>query len=318
MSGSKPAKSISTESLVLLAVVALAWGGHWAFIKIALGEIPPFTFRALGLLVGGASLLAIVWIQRGSLRLPREDRWPVVVAALLNVTGFHITSAFALLVLGVGQAIIFAYSYPVWTVLLARIVLGERITPTRLIGMGLGLGAIALLFGPAAASGEGAMLGIFLMLMTAFFWAAGSVYYKTRRWIMTSIEMAGWQLLIGGVPIVICAAIFESPPSPFGLSDEVLGSVAFSLIMAMALGHWAWFRALGSISAPIAALVSLVNPVVGIYVGAWLLAEDIGSRELGALALIMASLLVVVVGPGTLKQLSRLRARSSSSRPSDG
>src|SRR3546814_12053037 len=47
-----------------------------------------------------------------------------------------------------GRAVIIAYTMPLWAVMLARLTLGDPITPGRLIGLLFGLGGLAILIGP--------------------------------------------------------------------------------------------------------------------------------------------------------------------------
>ena len=42
----RQSESLSASGYVLIVLVIIGWGTSWPFLKIALSEIPPWTFRA--------------------------------------------------------------------------------------------------------------------------------------------------------------------------------------------------------------------------------------------------------------------------------
>ena len=65
-------------------------------MKIALIEIPPFSMRTASAFLGMITLIALVWLQGRSFRIPSlQAAIHVVIASLLNIVGFSIFSAFA-------------------------------------------------------------------------------------------------------------------------------------------------------------------------------------------------------------------------------
>src|SRR3546814_1288581 len=135
-------------------------------MKIALAELPPWTFRTACVATGGLGLLAIGRFFMGhSFAVPRAERRALLVAALFNVSIWQICSALGVMKMEAGRAVIIAYTMPLWAVILARLTLGDPITPGRLIGLLFGLGGLAILIGPdlralgAAPAGAACMLG---------------------------------------------------------------------------------------------------------------------------------------------------------------
>jgi drug/metabolite transporter (DMT)-like permease len=292
--------------ILLMAFVAVAWGCNWPVNKFAFSEIPPLTYRTLCLIAGGVVLLAISALSgraRGIGSLSRRQAYTLIVCALFNVTAFHITAAYGLYLMEASQAIIISYTYPLWVVALGWMTLGEKITGLRAAGLLLGLGAILVLFYPAGGRFDIPLIGAVVMLLNAMSWAAGTIYYKAHRWPLDTVEHVGWQLVLGAIPAVIGAAILETPPNPLDLSFPVVLAAAYSLVISMALGHWAWFRAIDLISPVLASLITLINPVIGVLMSAWILGDAITPRKLIALCLAVASLTLVLIGPAGLRAL---------------
>ena len=94
--------------------------------------------------IAGALLIAAVAILLGkSLRLPRAARAPGLAAGALTAIG----NGFFIIATGLESlavATVVAAMFPATTVLLARLVFHERLTPRRIVGLGLALLAVAL------------------------------------------------------------------------------------------------------------------------------------------------------------------------------
>src|ERR1044072_843338 len=100
-------------------LLALLWGFNWPAIKIALGELPPFVLRSIGL--GSASLLLLgtALVLHRRLTVKRSSLLPLVAAGILNIAGFNIFTAFAQLSTTTSRAAILTYTMPIWSVVLA-------------------------------------------------------------------------------------------------------------------------------------------------------------------------------------------------------
>src|SRR3546814_13692772 len=95
-------------------------------MKIALTELPPWTFRTACVATGGLGLLAIGRLFMGhSFTVPRAERRALLIAALFNVSIWQICSALGVMKMEAGRAVIIAYTMPLWAVMLARLTLGH-------------------------------------------------------------------------------------------------------------------------------------------------------------------------------------------------
>src|SRR4029077_15100070 len=111
------------------------WGFNWPVTKYLLGELPPLTLRGVTGVIGAALLAALALARGQGMSVPRK-LWPrLVLAALLNVTGWMVLMGLALLWLPASEAALSAYTMPVWASLLAWPVLAERPTLLRTIAL---------------------------------------------------------------------------------------------------------------------------------------------------------------------------------------
>jgi drug/metabolite transporter (DMT)-like permease len=288
--------------VALLGALTLLWGGNWPAMKLALQEIDPWTFRTVCLLVGGGGLLALVRVGGHSLRVPRAERWPLALIALFNITGWHLCSAFGLTLIQAGRGAIIAYTFPLWTVVFGRLLLGERITPSRLTALALGLAGMTVLVAPDLGAIRAAPAGALLVVGAAVSWAIGTVLTKARRWTIPTAVLTGWQLLVGAVPIVLGAAIrwslagSASFGGPAGPSAAALLGTAYSTFVGVIFCHWAWFRIVAILPAAVAAIGTLGVPIVGFLTSALVLGEPVGATEITALVLVVGALAILVGG----------------------
>ena len=200
--------SEAVRGRLYLALLCLGWGTAWATMRIALTEIPPFSMRVTSLLLGGLTLTALAKFQGRSLRLPnRRTVMHVCVASLFNIVGFGILTPFAQLAAATSRVAILVYTMPIWACLLARPILGERLTLTHAIGLALCMAGLVVLVYPLAFAGAPA--GILLALGAAVSWAIGTIYLKWAQLEGDPIAATLWQLVIGLVVIAICLPIFE-------------------------------------------------------------------------------------------------------------
>src|ERR671918_2837002 len=76
----------SLSGIALLATLTLTWGFNWPMMKLAVHEVPPWTFRTLCVMVGGGALLALTGLTGGGVLFsPRRPPAPTL-GALLHIT----------------------------------------------------------------------------------------------------------------------------------------------------------------------------------------------------------------------------------------
>lgn len=282
------AQPLPRAGLVLLAMVTVLWGLAWPVMKVILGYMPPLTFRALVVPVSGVILLGLAAALGLTLAVPRRVAAPLALAALFNVAAWQILSGFGLVLLHAGEAALIAYTMPVWVSILSVYVLGERMRWRYVAALALGLSGVAVLRADLQAVGT-APLGSLLMLGAAVSWAAGVVLLKRVAWEMPTISLAGWQLVVGGVPIVIAAAIVD-PGFPAGVPLHAWLLVVYMILGPMAFCSWGFFRVVHLLPATVSAIGTLMVPVVGVLAGAIGLGEPLGLRELAAMVLVCGGL----------------------------
>src|SRR3974390_830998 len=123
---------VDGAGLLFLLTTSIVWGLNWPVMKFALSEWPPLSSRGWTGAVG-ALVLGVYALARGESLRARADQWPgLLVSAALNVTLWMFVMSLALLWLPASEAVVIAYTMPVWTALLACPLLGARVTFLRI------------------------------------------------------------------------------------------------------------------------------------------------------------------------------------------
>jgi drug/metabolite transporter (DMT)-like permease len=282
--------------IILLGGIGFGWGVNWPFIKIALAEVPVWQYRACTLAAAGLLLFAIAAVTGERMRVPRGQWGILIVAAVFNITGWHALSAFGVLHMASGKASLVAFTMPVWAAILSRFVLGEPLTWRKLLALVFGVGAIAVLLAHSFEAIGSEPLGIAFMLGAAFSWTIGTVIQKKVAWQISPVPLAGWQLLIGVIPVAVLALTTE-PIVVQNISAKAFGAMAFTVVVALVFCYYAWFNVIRLLPASIAAIGTLSAPAIGLVSGAVMLGEPLGLREIAALVLVLSALTLVLYQP---------------------
>jgi drug/metabolite transporter (DMT)-like permease len=275
-------------------LLALLWGFNWPAIKIALSELPPFVLRSIGLGSASLLLLGVALLLRRRLAIDRTSLLPLLVAGVLNIAGFNIFTAFAQLSTTTSRAAILTYTMPIWSVVLATLILHEPIGREKLTAVVVGAAGIGLLAIPVFESGE--TLGVILPLLAALAWALGTIVLK--KWPLNGdpIATTAYQLMIGAAISIICMLI-SGQTAPPSVSHVVAGAMLFHIVGATAGAYLLWFTILSRNAASTSALLSFAVPVVGVL-SAMLLVGDRPNLAyvVGFTAILAAPVLTVRAG----------------------
>ena len=286
---------------LLLVFLTLAWGSNWPAIKIAVGEMPIWQYRAATALVAGAVVLAYARARRYPLRVPRRQWLALCFVSLTNVTLWLILVAYGVRLVESGQASLVGFTAPLWVVVLARIFLGEPLSPRRLGALAIGLGGILVLLWPSLGSFGDRPLGFLMVLAAAILFGAGTIVTKRIDWSVPPASFAGWHLLIGGLPIAVIAVVLE----PFALDQASMTAwlaTAYTTVIGLVLAYILWFRAMEVFDASVASISTLAVPAFGLLSGAIVLGEPIGWRELLALVMVLSAVALVIIEPGRARR----------------
>ncbi len=127
---------------------------------------------------------------------------------------------------------------------------------------------LVLLFGGVEMSeGLAKLPGILLALGGAIGFAFGTIFLKKWPIQLPGATSAAWQIGLGCLPVALAGIIFERP------DVAALNAGGWAAIVYMTLGQFciayvAWFAALERLPASVAAIATMLVPVIGVTVSA--------------------------------------------------
>ena len=281
---------------LMLVFLSIAWGVTWPIMKLALLEIPPLSMRMATAACGAAILFTIAISRRTDLFIPPGTKWAhIAISSVLNIVGFSLFTAFAQMSATTSRVTILAYTMPIWACLLARPILGERLTTARGIALALCVVGIGVLIYPLTQSGIPS--GILLAVGAGASWAAGTVYMKWARIEGDPIGIAAWQVVIGFLVIAACVPAFEGSAHLWPVSWLALFGVVFTGMIGSGLAYVLWFEVIRRLPAMTASLGVLSVPVIGVLASMLILGERPTLADVIGFALIFAASACVIIQP---------------------
>ena len=103
------------------------------------------------------------------------------------------------------------------------------------------------------------------------------------------IAVAGWQLLIGGLPTALAATLVEEIEFS-RVPAAAWAAVGFNLIGPLCFCTWAWYKVIDLFSVRVSSIGTLLVPAIGVASGGLALGEPMGWREAAAASLISSAL----------------------------
>lgn len=292
-SGIDTGRDTRRAGMLFMAVTILGWGLNWPLMKGLLRDWPPLSARGWAGLAGALTLALIAHLRGESLAVPPRVIGPLLLAALFNVTAWMGISTLGMVSLSVAEAAMLVYTMPIWVMLFAWPLLGERPTAGSLLALIMGFGGIVVLLGnPSFTAGSGKLVGVAFSLTAAILFAFGVVRTRTPL-NLPPIASVAWQVGLGCLPMAAYGLLVERPDIR-ALTAADWASMAYMAAVPMALCYLTWFMALQRLPASTASMASLLTPVIGVFAAALIFGSPVGPRELLAMALILAGVAVAL------------------------
>jgi drug/metabolite transporter (DMT)-like permease len=271
--------------LVLLCVI---WGITWPIMRIALYEIPPLSMRTATSALGAMTLYAVCRFQGRNLHIAQAKDWlHITIASLLNIVAFMVLGSFAQLTAATSRVTILAYTMPIWAVLLAWPLLGERPSRIQTFALVLCIAGLAILIYPLAATKV--QPGIWLALLTGISWGAGTVYLKWAQIKADPMGVASWQVTIAFFITGAFMLVFEGGLHFAAADTKALLATASTGVLANGVAYGLWFAIIRRLPAAMASLGVLGSPVIGVIASMLILGERPTAADIIGFALVFAA-----------------------------
>jgi drug/metabolite transporter (DMT)-like permease len=280
---------------VAFVSLGLIWGSSFAWIKIAVEDVPPATLVAWRMTLGAIGMLLLIAAFR--LRVPRgAGEWlPLVVLGAVNAAIPIFLISWGQQFVDSGTAAVLNSLTPIFSLLIAGIALRvEPVTALRVIGLLLGFIGAALLASRelelrADASG---LIGAVAVVVAAFSYAVGASYARHRIQRAHRYVVAGGTLLFASIDAWVLALLADGGVVlPTRL--ETIVAIAWLGILGSFVAYVLFFFLIEHLGATMASMVTYLFPVVGVGLGVLLLGERMDVRLAIGTVLVLIGIIVV-------------------------
>ncbi len=262
-----------------IALFCVLWSFAFVAGKIAVTDCPPLILLAGRFSLAGILILGLSAFSRGGWQLGWREVTTFAILGVANnalylglgYTGLKSVSA------GLGGLIVSAN--PIFTAALAALLLGEALTPRKVLGLLLGSIGVGFVVWHRMSVGTDSPGGILFTLASLASIVAGTILFKLfapkgSLWIGNGIQnlAAGFVLL----PIAFTFAnVGNIVPS-----GRLLGAFAFLVLGGSIVAYFLWFHLLKVCGATAASAYHFLMPPLSMLFAWVILGEQVALRDL--------------------------------------
>lgn len=282
--------------VLALLTVYLVWGSTYLAIQVALAGFPPFLLMGSRFVVAGAILFG--WCRWRGAPLPDWRQWraALLIGALLLGGGMGLT-ALAQQHVSSGLTAVFIACSPLIYALWAGL-FGDWPTRREWLGVAVGFAGAVLLASGGPLSAQ--PFGVLALLGAIVCWTLGSILSLKKIRLAPGAMGFASEMLMGGVCMLLIAMLRGEAFAPVITPQAWLAWLY--LVVAGSLGAFtAYMYLLPRVSPALVSSYAYVNPVIAVALGALFGGEHLGGREATAVAIILASVVLLTLGRGKIR-----------------
>ncbi len=264
---------------LLGSAVVLLWGLNFVALHIGLEQVPPLFF--VGLRFAVLALPVVLLVPRPRVPL----RWLVLYGIGFGILQFAFLFTAMRAGMPTGLSSLVLQSSALFTVLLGRLLLGERLRRVQQAGLAVAVTGMVVIGWDRAQ--HASVLPVLLTLAGGLGWALGNLGSRLAAAPGPDgdrpdpLALTLWMTVVPPIPMFVLSAVVEGPTAgPHAVLHAVspagrpaLVALAFTVILATLVGSSLWTTLMSRYPATTVAPLSLLVPVVGIAASWALLGE---------------------------------------------
>ncbi len=255
------------RSVALYAVTVLIWGTSWMAIIYQLGVVDPMVSVAYRFILAAVIMHGLCWVRRQPMRFSRRDHCFLALqgASLfaLNYWLFynaelHIASGLA--------AVVFS-TIIVWNILIGAVWIRHPLDRRVLLGAGLGLCGIALVFWPEVQdfeANETGLYGLGLSIVATILASLGNIASARNQQAGISVLSSNAWAMTYGAGLMVLLALVSGKPFDFMATPLYVGALLYLSVFASVIAFWSYLTLVGEIGPDRAAYATLLFPLVAL------------------------------------------------------
>lgn len=281
---------------VLIFVAAILWAVDGIFRR-NLYTLPPITIVFFEHLIGAIIIFPFFWQawKKGE-HLTKKEIWAIVLVSFLSgLIGTLLFTAALQKTYFISFSVVYLLQklQPIFTVIVAAIVLKERITRPYIMWAALAI--IAAYFVTFKngfvdlSAGSGPVIAALLALGAAIAWASSTAFSRYTLLNHSQTFITGLRFLLTVPMALIAVYILNAQASLIALSSQQFMYLTLIALTTGMVALWIYYRGLKFTQAKISTIVELAFPVTAIFIGIFLYKDVlVWSQWLAAVVLLFA------------------------------
>lgn len=290
-------KALDATASGLMIVLCMIWGLQQVILKMAAPDISPLMQIALRSGLAALLLLPLLYLDKTTQLLNRQNLKAGVLVALLFSLEFFLLAQ-ALQLTSASHAVVLLYTAPIFVALgLHWKFPSERLSTLQWVGITIAFLGIVVTFlrvesGSHSALQQQMLWGDLLALAASIAWAATTITVRLSSLAQAAVtqtlfyQLAGSFVLLFGLAVILGQETIHFTPL-------VLGSLAFHTLVVSFASFLAWFWLLRNYLASRLGVFSFLTPLFGMAFGVWLLGEKIELNFLIGAVLVLFGIVIV-------------------------
>jgi drug/metabolite transporter (DMT)-like permease len=273
-------------------LAAVFWGLNFAATKYAAGFFPQLLLVAFRFNGGGLLLLGVLRILEPASRLSRKDILPMLGLGCLGVGAAQTAFTFGVsLTSAASTGLVFTTS-PVWGMLLGFVVGFERPSLRGIVGLGLCIIGVGMVFYGGLGSPEDSLVGDLVILLAAVCVGAYTVFSMPMLERHSPLSMATYPTLFAG-PVLVLLAIPTLTSVEWGsVGLGPWAAIGYSAVLATAFAFAGWQRGISRLGANRVLVYQYLITLTGVTSGIVFFGEELGVDKLVGGAIILVGVYV--------------------------
>lgn len=263
-------KELGIRTIMAIAIAIIFWSSAFAGIRATLDDFSPGSLALFRFGVASLVLLLIALLRR----MPLPDRKDVpffLALGFIGITVYHVAQNYGQITVTAGSASLIIASVPIFTALLAKIFLKERLSGRGWLGIFISLAGIALI--SWGESEEYSVdVGALLMILAAISVSIFFVFQKYLHDRYSPLQITTYSIWAGTLFLLVFL-----PGLPGEITDAAAGNIIAMVYLGVfpgALAYLAWNYALSKAPASVLTSVLNISPVPAIII-AWIWLDEI-------------------------------------------
>lgn len=279
---------------VILA--GICWGTLGIF-STQLGDLGLTSFQITTLRIVTAGMIVLVLLPKlftTFAAMPAKQWLGLIIQSLIGVLGMTLCYFYAVGQVGVSMAVALLYTAPVFSLVLARVILGERITAkSALLAIIAVIGVACLMAGDKFTINAGVAVGLLSGLCYSLYGILGKkamgFNHSAQMVFFSSVAFSSLALLFLPQTFTTYQTVLTLPVQTWGL---VLGLSLVGTIAPFLL----YMNALQKLPATTASVFTIVEPLTAIILAVFLLHQPLSMMQLIGVVLIIGATLANALG----------------------